>query len=493
MKLRQLIINAITEEERLALIEDGRVVEIYIKEKQNTIFAGDIYRGRVRNVLPGLQAAFVDLGNGVNGYLHRNDIRSYIEAVQTNPKKKDASISSFIREGEEVIVQVIKEGNEHKAPKLSMNLEFKSSSLIYKPFETIICLSKKITNQKERTRLEQFAKDVLNHEGMIIRTEATHLANEELKKTFDRLKSLYRHVISSKTKAPKLLLRQDSFIEQVIHEISPQMIDEIIYDVSEIGTKLKNIFAKNHTIRFIHHMEKEDIFSFYNINEEIAKALKKIVWLNNGSFIVIEQTEAMTVIDVNTGKYLGKYTYRDTVLKTNKEAAKEIVRQIRLRNLSGIILIDFIDMANKHDQQEIVAAFKEELKKDRLYTKMIGFTDLNILQLTRKKVRKSLLELLTVPCHVCNGTGRVQSPEAIAFTLERTLWELQNRDVEAVWVEANPQVAALFEGEHRSHLQKLEQTFKMKIFIFAKEQVKHFNIRHYGNIQEVKQRIAYHQ
>lgn len=489
--MRQLIINTVTEQERLALMENGRLAEIYIKETQSQIRAGNIYRGRVRNVRPGLQAAFVDLGNGINGYLHRNDVLSYIETVRKDPQKQNANISSFIHEGEEVIVQVIKEGNEHKSPKLSMNLELKSSALVYKPHDSIVAISKKITSTSERKRLECFAKSVLNDEGgLIIRTEAQQLSNEELHHTFYYLTSLFEKVLKKKNKIPELLHGEESFVDQVIKEISPITIDEIIYDQYHLGPLLKKIVEKNKDIRLVHYKGKEDIFSYYLINEEIIKALKKIVWLKNGSFIVIEQTEAMNVIDVNTGKFLGKYAYRDTILKTNKEAAIEIARQIRLRNLSGIILIDFIDMKNEEDREMIIQLLKEELKKDRIYTKIIGFTELNILQLTRKKMRKSLTELITDTCHICHGTGRVESKESIAFSLERILWQFQNRDIEAILVEANPKITELFEEDFRSYLLNLEQQLRIKIFLWPSTKVDTFHIPHYGTIQEVEEKIS---
>lgn len=488
--MRQLIINAVTKQQRLVLMENGRLAEIFIKETKDKIQTGNIYRGRVRNVKPGLEAAFVDIGNGVIGYLHRNDVLSYIEEVKRNPEKQNATISTFIHEGEEVIVQVIKEGNEHKSPKLSMNLEFKSSALVYKPYDSVLALSKKITSSSERKRLENLAKKLLDNDGLIIRTEAQQLSNEVFEDTFHQLKLSFKKVLQKKNKTPELLYGEESFIERIIQEISPISIDEIIFDCYQLAPKLKKITSLNKNIQLTHYKGKENIFSCYHIEEEINKALKKIVWLKCGSFIVIEQTEAMNVIDVNTGRFSGKYAYRDTIMKTNQEAAIEIARQIRLRNLSGIILIDFIDMKDKEDREMIIDLLKDEFKKDRVFTKIIGFTELNILQLTRKKIRKSLAEQITETCPKCDGTGSIDSKETTAYKLERSLLEFKNRDVEAILVETNPRIAELYEKEFQTHLLNLEDQLKIKIYLVPNEKLESFHISHYGTIKEIEEKAG---
>lgn len=487
--MRKLIVNAVTDEERIALLEDGRLAEIFIKDVQNDITPGCIYLGRVRNVLPGLQAAFVDIGNGMNGYLHRNDVLAYMKAKKENPSNENKSISSFIREGEDVIVQIVKEGDHHKAPKLSMNLEFKSSSFVYKPFEHHVALSKKIMDQEERVRLEQFANEALNEGGLIIRTEASRHPKDTLHQIFNRLKQSFHSVMSIKGKAPLLLYRENSFIEQIVQEISLHTIDEIIYDRAHVGGVIKQYIKGYDQINLTFYTKREDIFSYYQIDDGIEKALKKIVWLKNGSYIVIEETEAMTVVDVNTGKFSGKYTYRDTVLQTNKEAASEIAKQLRLRNISGIILIDFIDMKDKNDQEEILRVLKKELLHDRTYTKIFGFTELNLLQLTRKKVRKSLSEMMMTTCPTCYGTGAATSPETVAFQLQRKLMEYRNRDVEAVLIETNPAVSSLYLKDNQQLLISLEGALKMKIILVPNPCISTFNIQFEGDQSELERRF----
>ncbi|WP_243386177.1 Rne/Rng family ribonuclease [Bacillus kexueae] len=486
--MRQLIVNARTEEEKIALLENGRLTEMFIKDRHQKMSPGSIYKGRVRNIVPGLQAAFVDIGEEINGYLHRNDVLAYLQAVKNDPSIEAKSISSFLREGEEIIVQLVKEGSEHKAPKLTMNLEFKTSSLVYKPFEEHVAISKKIIDEDERSRLEQFGRGVLTRGGLIIRTDAQQHSTDTLRNMFADLEHASTAVLKKKGATPCKLYHPENFIEEILHEISLHSIDEIIYDRAHIGKIVKQLMPKNAAVQLTFHSGTEDVFSLNNVDEEIDKALRKNVWLKNGGFIVIEETEAMTVIDVNTGKFSGKHTYRDTVLQTNKEAAIEIVKQLRLRNLSGMIVIDFIDMKEKRDQDTILQVIRNELKEDRVYSKVIGFTELNLLQITRKKVRKSLSELVTSSCSSCNGTGRVLSNESIAFRLQRELLSYRTKDVEAVLVEVRPDVIPYI--EEGSLLEILESHLHMKLFIVPNHYVRTYAIRMEGSLVDIQKRMG---
>lgn len=487
--MKQLIVNAKTDEERIALIENGRLVEVFMKDIYQQRSPGSIFRGRVRNVVPGLEAAFVDIGGGINGYLHRNDVLNYLKAIRENRANEEKSISSFITEGEEVIVQIVKEGNEHKAPKLTMNLEFKTSSLVYKPYENHVGLSKKITDEKERKRLEQFAEHRGVEGGLIIRTDAARHSNETLQRMLEKLVQTYLSVLQKKGNSPVQLYQQESFVEEVIRDLSLSAIDEIVYDSAYVGNIIKRHLNEEQSVQLTFHSGPENVFSLYHIEEELEKALRKLVWLKNGSFIVIEETEAMTVIDVNTGKFSGKYTYRDTVLQTNKEAAIEIARQLRLRNISGIVIIDFIDMKEKRDQEEIIHVLKKQLTYDRTFTKIIGFTELNLLQLTRKKVRKSLSELMTSPCRACGGTGRSLSNETVLFRLQRELLTYQKKDVEAVLIEAHPEVIDLVQEGPESLLNRLEEMLHMKIFFVSNPLQRTYAIRMEGSLSDVQKRM----
>ncbi len=485
--MRQLIINKKTDDERIALLENGRLAEVWIKEK-NTI-VGNIYKGKVTKVLPGMEAVFVDLGQGRNGYLHRNDIMSYFETSRTNEALKNKNVRHFISQGEEVIVQVVKESGEFKGPKVTMNIELRSPFFVYQPFGHTVAISKKIISQEERKRLQLLGETLCSNKGGIVfRTAAERADDQTIKKWFDDMLSSFEQQLKSK-KVPSLLFGSESFVEQIIAEISPHVLDEIVIDDISTVKELKKNYGDLFPFSIDFYSENENIFSYYAIEHEIERALKKIVWLKNGAFIVIEETEAMIVIDVNTGKFSGKNTYRDTVLKTNEEAAKEIARQLRLRNLSGIILIDFIDM-EKEDRSRILRLFQKELEKDRIFTKVIGFTELNILQLTRKKTRKSLSELLLEPCPACGGTGRKRTVESIAFELERTLLEHAGSDDEAVLVEAAPEVCDFFTCEYEKHLKKLEELIGMKIFFSPSDHVKGFEIRQWGTEEEVALRIS---
>lgn len=483
--LRQLIINKKTKNERIALLENGRLAEIWINDQGKETMVGNIYKGRVIRVLPGMEAAFVDFGEERNGYLHRNDLVS-LDSANKGEITERRNVRHFISQGEEVIVQVVKDSNEYKGPKLSMNIEIKCPFFIYQPFGRGIYLSKKITSSNERKRLEILGKQLCSdNEGMIFRTAAEHVDNQNLAELFYELKERFERQAKSKQN-PSLLLGYESFVEQIIAEVSPFGFDEIVVDDADTVAELKKTFGKYESVPIRFYSNRENIFSYYAIEQELEKALKKVVWLKNGAFIVIEETEALNVIDVNTGKFSGKSAYRETVFQTNEEAAKEIVRQIRLRNLSGIILIDFIDM-EEEDRGRILKLFERELEKDRIHTKIIGFTELNILQLTRKKIRNSLSELMLVPCPACGGTGRRKSTESVALALERKLLEFSGSDHEAILIEAEPDVCAFFQERH---IKQLEKALNMKIFVLPADDVHGFAIRQSGTETEVVRRMT---
>ncbi|KKI92311.1 hypothetical protein WQ54_09975 [Bacillus sp. SA1-12] len=483
--MRKVLINEKTNEIRCAVVENNQLTEIHQTNSIHDEVVGNIYVGRVTKVLPGMQAAFVDIGLKQNGYLHRNDLISFQHNGNHGSK---TSISHYVREGEQLLVQVVKEGTDQKGPKLTTNLEFGGTFLVYMPFGDYLAVSKKLKDEAERNRLLKIADELREEkEGLLFRTASFHKTKERLMEEYLKLKEKFTSLPWENVKAPKCVFKTRSFVERLVNELSLHPEDMIICDHIETVHLLKKQYP-NVTVTY--HDRKEGIFSTNKIEQEIDKLLKQTVWLNNGAFIVIEQTEAMTIIDVNTGKFSGKSSMRDTVIKTNQAAAIEIAKQIRLRNLSGIILIDFIDMRFKEDQELIVNTVTREMGRDRVQHKIIGFTELNIMQITRKKVRGSIEESLTTRCKVCHGTGRIPSAESVAYKLERELWEYQFIDDEAIWVEATVDVIELFQGENENHKRQLEEALHFKIICSTlSSPVPNYRIKHIGSVISITERL----
>lgn len=484
-EVRKLIINEKTKEVRCAVLEHDQLYEIHQTYSFDDEIIGNIYVGRVTKVLPGMQAAFVDIGLKQNGYIHRNDLISFQQSQNIGSQ---TSISHYVREGEQLLVQVIKEGTDQKGPKLTTNIEFGGKLLVYMPYGDYVAVSKKLSDEEERNRLLLIAHELrVENEGLLFRTASIDMSKEVLKGEYTKLKQQFQSLQTTSGKKPICVFEAKSFVDRIVNELAINADDTIISDQLERVQKLKLQFP-NSTI--VYHDRKESIFTTYKIDQEIDKLLKQIVWLKNGSYIIIEQTEAMTVIDINTGKFSGKLSMRDTVLKTNQVAAIEIAKQIRLRNISGIILIDFIDMKHKEDQKIIADTIIREMKKDRVQHKVIGFTELNILQITRKKVRQPIEASLTDRCTSCNGTGRIPSALAIAFKLERELWEYQFMDEDAIWIEATIDVIELLKGKDEEHLKQLEEALKFRVICTeVTRSVPSYQIKHIGDVNLILNRI----
>ena len=449
--MRTLVLNAKGSQNRCVLLEGNLTQEIHIHHINET--AGSIYAGRVLNVLQGMQAAFIDIGEEKNGYLSVNDLP---------PELKSAKL----REGQQILVQVAKEATEHKGPKLTANLEFGGQYLVYMPTSGYTAVSKKLEDPSERERLQSIGSHFCEeNEGLVFRTAASRQAEETLHKEFCYLKKKYAALLHTNTKAPALLTEGTPFFDRIIREINPDTLHQIVCDDSDLARDLKSRYEN---LEVLFHQSKQPVFDAYKIEQEIEKALKRIVWLKNGAYLVIDQTEALTAIDVNTGKFSGKSSLQDTVMKTNLEAAREAARQIRLRNLSGMIIIDFIDMPRQEDRQVILREMLRESKSDRVQTRMLGFSQMNIFQMTRKRVRPDLASLITCHCPFCSGTGHVLSPETIAFKIERELWELQYMEQEAALIELPSDAAEVFRGENDEHLKRLEKALHFEIFLTEK-------------------------
>lgn len=482
--METLIINYHSREKRFAYLRDNRVENIVIDRPEHRSLVGNIYWGTVTKVLPGMNAAFIDIGEEKNAYLNRNALPSYVQSTE-----KQKNVTSFVHQGEKMLVQVEKDATGTKGPKVNGIIEIDGNHLVYMPQGRYVAVSKKIANESKKTALRQIGSKLkTEEEGMIFRTSAIYSSEEEIAAELHTLREQYQELLqkASALKKPGLLFQKDTFIEMISTQAARMKTGEIIVDDISLKKLLESV---NDHVTLTYYNGKENIFSSSKVEHEIDKALKRIVWLDHGAYLIFDETEALTIIDVNTGKFSGKVDYQETVLKTNQLAAKEIVRQLRLRDIGGIVLIDFIDMIREEDKQTILGTVELALSKDEKRTKIIGFTELGILQLTRKKTKVALSEALKVKCPVCEGTGRILSPETVAFRLERELLEHRNADFEAILIETNPEVKEALLGTNEAHREVLEELLHLKLYFTLQPSLPYFyQLKQFGAVEELSQK-----
>ncbi|MFE8696871.1 Rne/Rng family ribonuclease [Cytobacillus sp. FJAT-53684] len=487
--MKTFVINHITREKRYAVLKDNIVEKLVIDQPKQHSSVGHIYLGIVEKVLPGMNAAFVAIGEEKSGYLHRDKLASFVLSDDERSVKASNSISSYVHQGQRILVQVEKDAAGTKGPRLTGVIELQGDHLIYMPQGRYVAVSKKLENDRIREEWRQFGYQMKEEaEGIVFRTSSQNQSHEALIAEMERLRLNYEEILqkASGLKKPGLVLACHSFIDEILDEIKNLDEGEIIVD--DAGAK--EYLQKNTDLPVSLYTGKESIFSAYRLEHEIEKALKRIVWLENGAYLIIDEAEALTVIDVNTGKFSGKTNLRETVLKTNEWAAVEAVRQIQLRDIGGMILIDFIDMKAEYDKKIILKRMEAELKKDKRRTNLIGFSPLGILQLTRKKTKPALSESVMTKCPTCEGTGRILSAETIVFRLERELWELRGSDYEAVLILASEEVEEIFSGEQDVHRKRMEDLLGMEIvFSKVKAEKPFYEIRQFGNKLELERKV----
>ncbi|QFT90044.1 Ribonuclease G [Bacillus sp. THAF10] len=469
-------------EKRIAVKEDDKLVELLLDRPDSHAIEGNIYIGRVVNVLSGMQAAFVDIGQSKHGFIHRDHLCSFQTSTLPKSEKEQKGIGHFVHQGEAILVQVMKEGEGTKGPKLTSLLEFPGTNLVYQPYGKYKAISKKMSDTNRKAWRKHLGEWLTADEGVVLRTSSEGIEPEvvaaellDLQQQFLQVQQLADAV----KKIPSLLLEEDQFVSKLVREIPPHEVKLVEVDDAPTYQLLKK---KGYPLRF--YQGKENLFKRRGLEQELEKALKKIVWLPSGGYIIIEHTEAMTVIDVNTGKYTGKTTLSDTVLKINKEAAVEIARQLRLRHIGGIIIIDFIDMKKDEERAQVVALMETVVKKDRSKVRVVGFTELNLLQLTRKKIREPLTNLLLAPCTSCEGKGVTFSAKTLAYQLERELLELNSSDAEAVIIEAHSAVA-----ESLSYLPEMKERIALKLYFKESRERGSFQVIFVGSDKDANERL----
>ncbi|HZK32904.1 MAG TPA: Rne/Rng family ribonuclease [Tissierellaceae bacterium] len=394
--------------DKIGVVENNHLVEFHIEEKDDEKLLGDIYRGRVVNVLKGMSSAFVDIGGEKNAYLYVKDAL---------PKeflydKKHHPINEVVKAGEEVIVQVRKEAAGTKGAKVSTHIEIPGRYIVLTPYSNKLNISRKIRNKESRKKLKATGKDMMKDGvGVIFRTVSENIDEDIIKEEYNILLNIYRKIQRERNflPCPKLIYKEPDLGYQIIRDVYNEKIDKIIVNNKDSYKDLI-LMEEYFPFKFSHKIELNKDFSVdfeVNIQKDIKKALSREVYLKSGGYIVIDQLEALTIIDVNTGGFIGTKSLGDTVFKTNIEATKEIARQIRLRDLAGIIIIDFIDMRNRKHKKQLLHALKKELAKARNRANIVGITKLGLVELTRKKTRRTLGANFYIQCPHCKGSGKI--------------------------------------------------------------------------------------
>jgi len=455
----EILINVTPPETRVAVIENGVVQEIIIERTAKRGLVGNIYKGRVCRVLPGMQAAFVNIGLERAAFLHASDIYS--------AEAKSDQITELVREGGEVIVQVVKDPLGTKGARLTTNISIPSRYMVFMPNMDTVGVSQKIEDENERNRLRdllgRYSSESDLPAGFIARTAAEGVSEEALWKDMGFLERLWRSIQErAKTAKPTEEIHADLPLAlRALRDLIGPEVEKIRIDSRSTFDKARQFahkFIPDSDTLIEYYPGERPIFDLYAVEDEIQKALKRTVDLKSGGHLVIDQTEAMTTIDVNTGAFVGHRTLEETIFKTNLEAAQAICRQLRLRNLGGIIIIDFIDMTDAEHKRQVIRALERCLARDHAKTHVSEVSSLGLVEMTRKRTRESLGHVLCEPCPTCSGRGTLKTAETTCYEVFREiLRESRQFDVEQLLVLASQEVIERLLDEESQNLAELEQ------------------------------------
>lgn len=478
---KEIVINADPSETRIAVLEDARLVELSVEREEERRLVGDIYKGTVNAVLPGIQAAFLEIGLDRTAFLHASDmLESMIDfegfdidesAQRPRDSRQDQRIEDLIHKGQELMVQVIKEPIGTKGPKVSCRLSLPGRYLVLMPGLNHVGVSRKIVDRNERVRLKQVLQDLQpSHAGLICRTAAESRSRKELEADVEYLVALWKDIeeASASVEAPALIHREMELTTGLIRDLFNEDVNRLTIDSRQAYKQIVSYLkAFSPELKGRVKLFKGDgpIFDEYGIEQEIEKTLDRKVWLKKGGYIVIDHTEALVSIDVNTGRFTGKKNQEDTILKTNLEAAEEIARQLRLRELGGIVVCDFIDMEDESSRRQLYEAFRGHLRRDRARTKAFPVSDLGLIEMTRQRERESLFHYFSDDCPTCGGSGKILSKKSISLKVDRALRRVSAHSKEkTVQLKMHPSMATyLF--ERSAHLEQLEKKLGIKVDI----------------------------
>ncbi len=490
----EILINVNSGETRVALLENGVLVELYIERNSEQGITGNIYKGRVVRVLPGMQAAFVDIGLEKAAFLYVSDVHQDFEDLELLMRAREEDgdgypmeeeelpnldtpfqIEDLLHEGQEILVQVSKEPLGSKGARITSHISLPGRHLVLMPMVEQIGVSRRIENEAERRRLRDSVQNIKPPGlGLIVRTASEGKGEAELRQDLDFLLKMWTNIQKRKATSPvPSLIHKDLDITlRAIRDLFTQDVERAIIDSEEEYRKILEFcdtFMPQLKSAVELYDKEEPLFDYFGIEMEISRALGRKVWLKSGGYIVIDTTEALTVIDVNTGRYVGKRNLEDTILKTNLEAVKEIAYQLRLRNIGGIIIIDFIDMEKESSREKVFQALREALKKDKSKTNILKISELGLVEMTRKRTRESLGRILSERCFYCDGRGYLKARATICQEILRDIQrDIRDLPGNTILVNVHPQVANYIYDEARLEIEKLERRYQKRIVINSK-------------------------
>ncbi|USD65007.1 ribonuclease G [Vibrio sp. SCSIO 43136] len=461
----ELLINVTPSETRVAMIVGGALQEVHIERESKRGIVGNIYKGKVSRVLPGMQAAFVDIGLDKAAFLHASDIVPHTECVAENEKKQFQvrDISELVRQGQDIVVQVVKDPLGTKGARLTTDITLPSRYLVFMPGASHVGVSQRIENESERDRLKRVVADYCDENGgFIIRTAAEGAKDNELAQDAAFLKRLWSKVMErrAKYKTRSTLYGEVGLAQRILRDFVGTELDRIQVDsrlVYENLLEFTSEFVPELTQKLELYEGDKPIFDMYDTENEIQRALERKVELKSGGYLIIDQTEAMTTVDINTGAFVGRRNLEETIFNTNVEATQAIARQLRLRNLGGIIIIDFIDMLSDEHRKRVLSSLEMALSNDRVKTNINGFTQLGLVEMTRKRTRESIEHVLCSECPTCEGRGQVKTVESVCYEVLREVTRVNRAyDADNFVVYASPAVADALEGDESHALAELK-------------------------------------
>ena len=472
--MNQIVINIDEFQSRAAIIEDEKVVEVLIEREEERRINANIYKGKVANVLPGMESAFVNIGLEKNAFLYVNDLREFEEKYLDGICNSERPIEDILTVGDEVVVQVLSEPRGTKGARVTTHYTIPGKYLVLMPNNNHIAISKKIKEEEERNRLEEIVRDLKpENMGVIIRTAAQGKSIFHFEREMEYLVKKWEDIEkkTSTAKIGEVLYKDNGIVATVLRDIFSNEIDELVIDNEEAYWEVIdyiNAFSEKilKTKIKMYNDDEIGIFERYGIEKEIENALKEEVRLECGGYLVIQKTEALISIDVNTGKNTGSYNLEQTVLNTNLEAAREIPRQLRLRNLGGIIIIDFIDMRLEEDKLKVLEALEQNLSKDRIKNNIVHFTDLGLIEMTRKRTGKPLYNYFQERCPMCEGTGKIKSKDSVIHEMMTEIKECaKDEEINIIKVILSKKLKIAFKELYFDFVEDFVKNRKKKIIL----------------------------
>ena len=491
--LKEIIINSTNEDTRVALLEDHKLVEVFVERPGHERMVGDIYKGRIRKVVKGMQAAFIDIGFEQDAFLHFSDMGANVnqlfadideELLADSESKRDIDPADLLRNGQEISVQIFKEPIGNKGPKVTTEITIPGRFLVLLPNQRRVGVSRKIFDAGERKKLRTTVRKFLpKNFGLIIRTVAEGKSAEALRQDLQSLLKEWKQVEKKiQTAKPPALIYQDlGMASSVIRDLFTHDVERVVIDsrkmYREITQYLKQ--AGSELLKKVeYYRSRKPIFDTFPVEEEIQRSLEKEVRMENGGYLIIEHTEALTVVDVNSGRYFGKKDHERNSLKINLEAAREIARQLRLRDVGGLIVIDFIDMMHEENKKKVTNELYKVFSRDRAISKIEGMSRFGLVEMTRQRTRPSLVYNINEPCDMCHGTGLVPTKSTVLANIERGLrrYTTTGNDRRLI-VRAHPDIVSYLNNHGLSRKMRLMWKYWLKIETEEDENLKPFEFR----------------